>query len=211
VAPKGPGHLVRSTYTEGGGVPALLAVAQDVTGQAGNLALAYADAIGCTRAGVLETTFSDETETDLFGEQAVLCGGLTALVRAGFDTLVDAGYDERLAYFECMHELKLIVDLLYEAGISGMRSSCSNTAEFGDITRGERIIGPEVGAAMREILDEIRTGTFAREWLAEASKGAPRLLAERDALERDPLETTGRELRARMPWLASDAVMAVRR
>src|SRR5579862_684829 len=165
VAPKGPGHLVRRQYLEGSGVPGLIAVHQDATGHARDLALAYARGIGCTRAGVIETTFKDETETDLFGEQAVLCGGVTELVRAGYETLVDAGYDPKMAYFECLHELKLIVDLMYEKGIAGMRYSISNTAEYGDMTRGRRVIGPQSRAAMRELLQEIQDGTFAREWI----------------------------------------------
>ena len=173
VAPKGPGHLVRRTYTEGNGTPGLLAVAQDASGAAKDLALAYAKGIGCTRAGVIETTFADETETDLFGEQAVLCGGLTELVRAGFDTLTEAGYDPELAYFECLHELKLIVDLMYEKGISGMRYSISNTAEYGDVTRGSRIITDDTRAEMRKILGEIQSGQFAKEWLTENQVGRP--------------------------------------
>ncbi|HWW53253.1 MAG TPA: ketol-acid reductoisomerase, partial [Acidimicrobiales bacterium] len=167
VAPKGPGHLVRRTYTEGGGVPSLIAVAQDASGKTRDLALSYADAIGATRAGVLETTFSEETETDLFGEQVVLCGGITSLVQAGFETLVEAGYQPESAYFECLHELKLIVDLMYEEGIAGMRYSISDTAEYGDLTRGPRIVSPEVKAEMRRILDEIQDGRFADEWIAE--------------------------------------------
>src|ERR687891_2040029 len=165
-APKGPGHLVRRQFVEANGVPGLVAVHQDATGGARDLVLAYARGIGCTRAGVIETTFKDETETDLFGEQAVLCGGVTELVRAGYETLVEAGYDPRLAYFECLHELKLIVDLMYEKGISGMRYSISNTAEYGDLTRGSRIIGEPTRAAMKEILGEIQSGDFAREWIA---------------------------------------------
>ncbi|HWC87020.1 MAG TPA: ketol-acid reductoisomerase [Solirubrobacteraceae bacterium] len=171
VAPKGPGHLVRRQYLEGSGVPGLVAVDQDATGNALALTLAYAKGIGCTRGGVIETTFKDETETDLFGEQAVLCGGVTELVRAGYETLVGAGYDPRLAYFECLHELKLIVDLMYEKGIAGMRYSISNTAEYGDLTRGSRVIGPESRAAMAELLSEIRSGDFAREWIAEHRAG----------------------------------------
>src|SRR5580692_5850141 len=173
VAPKGPGHLVRRTYTEGGGVPCLIAVDQDASGHAMELALAYADAIGATRAGVLETTFTEETETDLFGEQVVLCGGLTALVTAGFETLVDAGYEPESAYFECLHEVKLIVDLMYEQGISGMRFSISDTAEYGDVTRGPRVISDAVRAEMRAILDEIQDGSFAKEWVAENANGRP--------------------------------------
>src|SRR5437868_486184 len=171
VAPKGPGHLVRRTYTEGGGVPCLVAVAQDASGKAKDLALSYADAIGGTRAGVLETTFDEETETDLFGEQVVLCGGLTALVQAEFETLVDAGYQPESAYFECLHELKLIVDLMYENGIAGMRFSISDTAEYGDLTRGPRIINDDTRAEMKRILAEIRDGRFAEEWVAENRGG----------------------------------------
>jgi ketol-acid reductoisomerase len=167
VAPKGPGHLVRRQYTEGSGVPCLVAVAQDASGDALAVALAYAKGIGGTRGGVIETTFKDETETDLFGEQAVLCGGLTELIRAGYDTLTEAGYDERLAYFEVLHEVKLIVDLMYEKGIAGMRYSISNTAEYGDLTRGQRIIGDDTRRAMKQVLTEIQDGTFAREWIAE--------------------------------------------
>ncbi len=171
VAPKGPGHLVRRTYTTGGGVPALVAVSQDASGKARELALSYAHALGATRAGVLDTTFEEETETDLFGEQVVLCGGVTELVMAGFETLVDAGYQPESAYFECLHELKLIVDLMYEQGISGMRFSISDTAEYGDMTRGPRIINDEVRAEMRRVLAEIRDGSFAREWVAENKVG----------------------------------------
>ena len=177
IAPKGPGHLVRRTYTEGGGVPTLIAVEQDATGQAKELALAYADAIGGTRAGVIETTFPEETETDLFGEQVVLCGGLTALVQAGFETLTAAGYAPEMAYFECLHEVKLIVDLMYEEGIAGMRYSISDTAEFGDLTRGPRIVTDETRAEMRRILDEIQDGRFAEEWIKESEAGRPELQA----------------------------------
>src|SRR5215218_56050 len=171
VAPKGPGHLVRRQFLEGNGVPGLIAVQQDASGSARDLVLAYAKGIGCTRAGVIETTFKDETETDLFGEQAVLCGGVTELVRAGYETLVEAGYDPRLAYFECLHELKLIVDLMYEKGITGMRYSISNTAEYGDVTRGKRIISETTRQAMRDVLGEIQSGAFAREWIAENRAG----------------------------------------
>ena len=181
VAPKGPGHLVRRTYTEGGGVPCLIAVAQDASGKARDLALSYADAIGGTRAGVLETTFEEETETDLFGEQVVLCGGLTALVQAGFETLVEAGYQPESAYFECLHELKLIVDLMYEQGIAGMRYSISDTAEYGDLTRGPRIINAAVKAEMKKILDEIQDGRFAEEWVAESESGRGNFTALQDA------------------------------
>jgi ketol-acid reductoisomerase len=203
VAPKGPGHLVRRTYTEGGGVPCLIAVAQDASGHAHGLALAYADAIGGSRAGVLETTFEEETETDLFGEQVVLCGGLTALVQAGFETLVDAGYQPESAYFECLHELKLIVDLMYEQGIAGMRYSVSDTAEYGDVTRGPRVINEAVRAEMRAILDEIQSGKFAEEWIAESEAGRPNFSALRQAGRDHPIEKVGAELRAMMPWISA--------
>ena len=200
VAPKGPGHLVRRTYTEGGGVPALIAVEQDATGQAKALALSYADAIGATLAGVIETTFPEETETDLFGEQVVLCGGLTALVQAGFETLVDAGYAPEMAYFECLHEVKLIVDLMYEEGIAGMRYSISTTAEYGDLTRGPRIVTDETKAEMRKILDEIQSGQFADEWIAESEAGGPNFQRLRDAGKR-PSDRGGRR-----PPAVDDAV-----
>jgi ketol-acid reductoisomerase len=203
VAPKGPGHLVRRTYTEGGGVPALIAVAQDATGKARDLALAYADAIGGTRAGVIETTFAEETETDLFGEQVVLCGGLTSLVQAGFETLVDAGYQPEMAYFECLHEVKLIVDLMYEEGIAGMRYSISDTAEYGDVTRGPRIITDATRAEMKKILDEITSGKFAEEWVAESDSGRAKFNALREAGRQHPIEKTGGELRAMMPWISA--------
>jgi ketol-acid reductoisomerase len=203
VAPKGPGHLVRRTYTEGGGVPCLIAVAQDASGHAHGLALAYADAIGGARAGVLETTFEEETETDLFGEQVVLCGGLTALVQAGFETLVEAGYQPESAYFECLHELKLIVDLMYEQGVAGMRYSVSDTAEYGDLTRGPRVINDAVRAEMRAILDEIQTGKFAEEWIAESESGRPNFSALRQAGRDHPIEKVGAELRAMMPWISA--------
>ena len=203
VAPKGPGHLVRRTYTEGGGVPCLIAVAQDATGNAHGLALAYADAIGGTRAGVLDTTFEEETETDLFGEQVVLCGGLTALVQAGFETLVEAGYQPESAYFECLHELKLIVDLMYEQGIAGMRYSISDTAEYGDLTRGPRIINDAVRAEMKAILEEIRSGKFAEEWIAESTSGRANFNRLREEGARHPIEAVGAELRAMMPWITA--------
>ncbi len=201
VAPKGPGHLVRRTYTEGGGVPALIAVDQDATGHARDVALSYADAIGGTRAGVIETTFSEETETDLFGEQAVLCGGLTALVRAGFETLTDAGYAPEMAYFECLHEVKLIVDLMYEEGIAGMRYSISDTAEYGDLTRGSRIVTDETKAEMRRILDEIRSGQFADEWVAESESGRANYRRMQREGKDHPIEAIGSELRAMMPFI----------
>ena len=201
VAPKGPGHLVRRQYLEGSGVPGLVAVQQDATGNALALTLAYAKGIGCTRGGVIETTFKDETETDLFGEQAVLCGGVTELVRAGYETLVDAGYDPRLAYFECLHELKLIVDLMYEKGIAGMRYSISNTAEYGDLTRGKRIIGEPTREAMKKILGEIQSGDFAREWIAENRAGQENFKRMREEQARHQVEVVGKELRAQMDWI----------
>ncbi|MCZ6666787.1 MAG: ketol-acid reductoisomerase [Gammaproteobacteria bacterium] len=201
VAPKGPGHLVRSTYLAGGGVPSLLAVHQDASGQAKDIALSYASANGGGRAGVIETSFREETETDLFGEQTVLCGGLTALIEASFETLVDAGYAPEMAYFECLHEVKLIVDLIYEGGIANMRYSISNTAEYGDFTRGPRIIGPETKAVMREILEEIQTGQFAREWIGENRTGAAVLKAKRRLAKQHPIEEVGERLRGMMPWI----------
>ena len=204
VAPKGPGHLVRRTYAEGQGTPGLVAVGQDATGDAKSTALAYAKGIGCTRAGVIETTFAEETETDLFGEQAVLCGGVSELIRAGFDTLVEAGYQPELAYFECLHELKLIVDLIYEKGISGMRYSISNTAEFGDLTRGGRIITDETRAEMRKILAEIQSGEFAREWLTENKVGRPVFNAMARRQADHPIEDVGKRLRGMMSWIRQD-------
>ena len=204
VAPKGPGHLVRRQFLEGSGVPGLVAVQQDPSGNALNLALAYAKGIGCTRGGVIETTFKDETETDLFGEQAVLCGGVTELVRAGYETLVGAGYDPRLAYFECLHELKLIVDLMYEKGIAGMRYSISNTAEYGDLTRGKRVIGEPTREAMRELLGEIQDGSFAREWIAENQAGQENFRRMRDEQSRHQVEVVGKELRSQMDWIDTD-------
>src|SRR3954469_1476527 len=201
VAPKGPGHLVRRQYSEGRGVPALIAVHQDASGGARDLALAYAKGIGPTRAGVIETTFKDETETDLFGEQAVLCGGLTELVRAGYETLVDAGYDPKLAYFECLHELKLIVDLMYEKGIGGMRYSISNTAEYGDYTRGKRIISEPTREAMKQVLTEIQSGDFAREWIAENRAGQENFKRMREQQQSTQIEREGRELRSHMDWI----------
>ncbi len=203
VAPKGPGHLVRRTYETGGGVPCLIAVAQDASGKARDLALSYAQAIGGTRAGVLKTTFDEETETDLFGEQVVLCGGLTALVQAGFETLVEAGYQPESAYFECLHELKLIVDLMYEQGITGMRYSISDTAEYGDLTRGPRIIGHETKAEMGRILTEIRDGSFAEEWIAESRGGRRRFNELRQRGASHQIERVGEQLRAMMPFVAA--------
>ena len=201
VAPKGPGLLVRRTYEEGGGVPAVLAVSQDATGRATQRALAYAQGIGCARAGVIQTTFAEETETDLFGEQVVLCGGVSRLIQAGFETLVKAGYQPEIAYFECLHELKLIVDLLYEGGFQKMRSSISDTAEYGDYTRGRRVIGPEAEAAMARILEEVRSGVFAREWVLENRAGTPVLDAERRRQSELPIEEVGARLREMMSWL----------
>jgi len=203
VAPKSPGHLVRRTYTEGGGVPSLIAVAQDASGKARDLALSYAHALGATRAGVLETTFAEETETDLFGEQVVLCGGLTSLVTAGFETLVAAGYQPESAYFECLHELKLIVDLMYEQGIAGMRYSISDTAEYGDLTRGPMVIDDHVRAQMRAILTAIQDGSFAEEWMAENRAGRPRFTQLRDAGRAHQIEQVGAELRAMMPFISA--------
>jgi ketol-acid reductoisomerase len=203
VAPKGPGHLVRRTYTEGGGVPSLIAVAHDATGKAHDLALSYAHGIGGTRAGVLDTTFAEETETDLFGEQVVLCGGVTALVQAGFETLVDAGYQPESAYFECLHELKLIVDLMYEQGIAGMRYSISDTAEYGDLTRGPRVINKGVKDEMRAILDEIQDGRFAAEWVAENKNGRPNYQRLKQAGQEHQIEKVGAELRDMMPFVTA--------
>jgi ketol-acid reductoisomerase len=201
VAPKGPGHLVRRQYAEGRGVPCLMAIHQDGTGTAREKVLAYASAIGGGRAGIIETSFKDETETDLFGEQSVLCGGATELVRAGFETLVEAGYDPRLAYFECLHELKLIVDLMYEKGIQGMRHSISNTAEYGDMTRGKRVIGEETRAAMRKILDDIQSGEFAKEWIAENQAGGENFDRMREEAAGHQVEQVGKQLRGMMPWI----------
>ena len=204
VAPKGPGHLVRRQYTEGSGVPCLVAVQQDASGDALGLALAYAKGIGGTRGGVIETTFKDETETDLFGEQAVLCGGVTELVRAGYETLVGAGYDPRLAYFECLHELKLIVDLIYEKGIAGMRYSISNTAEYGDLTRGSRVISDATREAMRKILSDIQSGDFAREWIAENRAGQENFKRMREEQAGHRVEVVGKDLRAHMDWIDTE-------
>src|ERR1700722_11874763 len=202
VAPKGPGHLVRRTYVEGGGVPSLVAVSQDASGKARDLALSYAHALGATRAGVLDTTFAEETETDLFGEQVVLCGGLTSLVQAGYETLVGAGYQPESAYFECLHELKLIVDLMYEQGISGMRYSISTTAEYGDLTRGPRVINQAVRDEMGKILGEIQDGSFAKEWVDENKNGLPNFTQLRKAGQVHQIETVGAELRAMMPFIS---------
>jgi ketol-acid reductoisomerase len=201
IAPKGPGHLVRRVYTEGGGVPSLIAVAQDASGKAEQYALAYAWGIGAARAGVVKTTFRDETETDLFGEQAVLCGGLTSLMKTGFETLVEAGYPPEMAYFECIHEMKLIVDLIYEGGLSRMRYSISNTAEYGDLTRGPKLIGPEVRERMKQILKDIQSGAFAKEFIEENQKGRPNFDRLREQEKQHPVETTGAQLREMMSWL----------
>ena len=203
IAPKGPGHLVRRTYEEGGGVPALVAVHQDATGSAKEVALSYAKGIGATRAGVLETTFAEETETDLFGEQVVLCGGLVELVKAGYETLVDAGYQPESAYFECLHEVKLIVDLMYEGGIAAMHYSISDTAEYGDMTRGPRVITDETRAEMRRILDEIQSGKFADEWIGENEDGRPNFNRLREESASHPIEKVGDQLRTMMPWIGA--------
>lgn len=203
IAPKGPGHNVRRTFVEGGGVPSLIAVHQDATGNAHATGLAYAKGIGGTKGGVLETTFAEETETDLFGEQVVLCGGLTELIRAGYDTLVEAGYQPESAYFETLHEVKLIVDFIYEAGISGMRFSISDTAEYGDVTRGPRIITDETRAEMRKILGEIQDGTFAREWIAENENGRKKFEALRAEGQDHEIEEVGATLRSMMPWISA--------
>lgn len=207
VAPKGPGHLVRSTYTQGGGVPSLIAVYQNASGRAKDVALSYASANGGGRAGIIETTFREETETDLFGEQAVLCGGATALVQAGFETLVEAGYAPEMAYFECLHELKLIVDLMYEGGIADMRYSISNTAEYGDLTRGPRVVTEETKNEMRRILKEIQNGEFAREFILENQAGAPTLKAKRRLGQEHQIEQVGGRLREMMPWIKANKIV----
>lgn len=207
IAPKGPGHLVRSTYTEGGGVPSLIAVYQDASGKAKDIALSYASANGGGRSGVIETTFKEETETDLFGEQAVLCGGATALVQAGFETLVEAGYAPEMAYFECLHELKLIVDLLYEGGIQDMRYSISNTAEYGDLTRGPRVVNSDTKAEMKKILEEIQSGQFAREFIKENEDGNKNFNAMREKGATHQIEEVGAKLRGMMPWIAKGKIV----
>jgi len=204
IAPKGPGHLVRRQFLEGSGVPGLVAIHANASGEALPLALAYAKGIGCTRGGVMETTFKDETETDLFGEQAVLCGGVSELVRAGYETLVDAGYDPKLAYFECLHELKLIVDLMYEKGITGMRFSVSNTAEYGDLTRGKRIISDATRQAMKDVLGEIQSGEFAREWIAENRAGQENFKRMREEQAGHQIEREGKQLRSMMDWIETE-------
>lgn len=207
IAPKGPGHLVRSTYTQGGGVPSLIAVYQNASGKAKEVALSYASANGGGRAGVIETSFREETETDLFGEQAVLCGGATALVQAGFETLVEAGYAPEMAYFECLHELKLIVDLMYEGGIANMRYSISNTAEYGDLTRGPRVVTDQTKQEMRRILDEIQNGEFAREFILENQASAPTLKAKRRLGREHQIEEVGQRLRDMMPWIKANKIV----
>ncbi|SNB49563.1 ketol-acid reductoisomerase [Thermoflexus hugenholtzii] len=208
VAPKAPGHRMREVFREGGGVPALVAVHQDATGQALANALAYAKGLGCTRAGVIETTFTEETETDLFGEQVVLCGGVSHLIKAAFETLIEAGYQPEIAYFECLHELKLIVDLMYQGGLSYMRYSVSDTAEYGDYRSGPRVIDDHVRATMKQILEEIRSGAFAEEWIEENAKGRPWFNAKRAEERKHPIEEVGRQLRAMMPWLNPKEVPA---
>ncbi|HEX7044241.1 MAG TPA: ketol-acid reductoisomerase [Burkholderiales bacterium] len=207
VAPKGPGHLVRSTFTQGGGVPCLIAIKQDASGKARDIALAYASGIGGGRAGIIETTFKDETETDLFGEQVVLCGGISHLVQAAYDTLVEAGYPPEMAYFECLHELKLIVDLMYEGGIANMRYSISNTAEYGDYTRGPRIVNDQTRAEMKKILQEIQSGQYAREWIGENEAGGKRFLEMRAKAAQHPIEEVGARLRDMMPWIKANRVV----
>ncbi len=207
IAPKGPGHLVRSTFTKGGGVPCLIAVKQDASGKARATALSYASAVGGGRSGVIETTFKDECETDLFGEQAVLCGGASHLVQAGFETLVEAGYPPEMAYFECLHELKLIVDLMYEGGIANMRYSISNTAEYGDYTRGPRIVNEQTKAEMKKILKEIQSGEFAKEWMAENETGGKRFPEMRAKAAKHPIEEVGAKLREMMPWIAANKIV----
>ena len=207
VAPKGPGHTVRSEYLRGGGVPCLVAVAQNASGNALELAISYASAIGGGRSGVIETNFREECETDLFGEQVVLCGGLTALIQAGYETLVDAGYAPEMAYFECLHEVKLIVDLIYEGGIANMRYSISNTAEFGDYTRGPRIVTDATRAEMKKILDDIQSGRFARDWVQECQAGQPSFKAMRRRAADHPIEDVGARLRAMMPWIAKNKLV----
>jgi ketol-acid reductoisomerase len=207
IAPKGPGHLVRSTYTQGAGVPTLIAVFQDASGKARDIALSYASANGGGRAGIIETSFREETETDLFGEQAVLCGGATALVQAGFETLTEAGYAPEMAYFECLHELKLIVDLMYEGGIANMRYSISNTAEYGDLTRGPRVVTAETKAEMQRILTEIQNGEFAREFILENQAGAATLKAKRRLGREHPIERVGEQLRSMMSWISANKIV----
>ena len=207
IAPKAPGHTVRSEFVKGGGIPDLIAIEQDASGQAKELALSYASAIGGGRTGIIETTFKDETETDLFGEQAVLCGGLCALVNAGFETLVEAGYEPEMAYFECLHELKLIVDLMYQGGMADMRYSISNTAEYGDYVSGTRVVNEDSKKAMKEILKEIQNGKFAKDFILERKAGYVRMNAERGIAERSLLNRTGKKLRAMMPWISAGKIV----
>ena len=207
IAPKAPGHTVRSEFVNGGGIPDLIAVYQDASGNAKDISLSYASAIGGGRTGIIETTFREETETDLFGEQAVLCGGTTALVQAGFETLVEAGYEPEMAYFECLHELKLIVDLMYQGGIADMRYSISNTAEYGDVTRGPRVVNDNTKAEMKKILAEIQSGEFAREFIDEMQSGGKNLEALREKTRQHPIETTGAKLRGMMPWIKANKIV----
>jgi len=208
IAPKSPGHLLRRVYSEGRGVPSLIAIQQDASKRAHEFALAYAHGIGSTRAGVLQTTFKEETESDLFGEQAVLCGGLTSLIKKGFETLVEAGYAPEIAYFECLHEMKLIVDLIYEGGLGRMRYSISNTAEYGDLTRGEKVVGDETRAAMKKVLADIQAGNFAKEWIAENKNGCPNFNALREKEKQHPIEVVGAQLRGMMSWLPREGKKA---
>jgi ketol-acid reductoisomerase len=207
VAPKAPGHTVRSEFVKGGGIPDLIAIAQDPSGETLELAKSYASAIGGGRTGIIETTFKDETETDLFGEQAVLCGGVSALIQAGFETLTEAGYPEEMAYFECLHELKLIVDLIYEGGLANMRYSISNTAEYGDYVSGPRVVNEESKKAMKAILKEIQNGQFAKDFILEGQTGYPRMHAERRNCEAHPIEKTGKRLREMMPWISANKIV----
>jgi len=207
VAPKGPGHTVRSEYLKGGGVPCLVAVAQNASGNALEIGLSYASAIGGGRSGIIETTFREECETDLFGEQVVLCGGLTALIQAGYETLIEAGYAPEMAYFECLHEVKLIVDLIYEGGIANMRYSISNTAEYGDYTRGPRVITDETKAEMKRILDDIQSGRFARDWVLENQAGQSSFKAMRRRAAEHPIEAVGAQLRGMMPWIGKNKLV----
>ncbi len=207
IAPKAPGHTVRGTYAQGGGVPCLIAVHQDTTGNARNMALAYASAIGGGKAGIIQTNFREETETDLFGEQAVLCGGTVELIKAGFETLVEAGYAPEMAYFECLHELKLIVDLIYEGGIANMNYSISNNAEFGEYVTGPKVVGPEAKVAMKEALERIQTGEYAKAFILENRAGAPTLLSRRRLMAEHPIEQVGEKLRAMMPWIKANKLV----
>ncbi len=207
IAPKGPGHTVRGEYVKGGGVPCLIAIAKDVSGNAKDIALAWASGVGGGRSGIIETSFKEECETDLFGEQAVLCGGVTALMQAGFETLVEAGYAPEMAYFECLHEMKLIVDLIYEGGMSNMRYSISNTAEYGDYRTGSRIITEQTKKEMKKVLEEIQSGAFTKEFIGDSKAGAPKLKAYRDASSKHQLETVGKRLRNMMPWIAKNKLV----